>query len=74
MIDAARLIKHDISVDAVVEMSLALRNLASLDDMEARFAAYMRLHIQLPASWKNQRIADDVAVEIERQRRAAGHQ
>lgn len=74
MIDAAKLVKNDISVEAVVEMAEALRNVTRLDDMEERFAAYMRLGIQLPATWKLQRIADDVAHEIERQRRWAGYQ
>lgn len=74
MREAARLIERGIAPETVDAMALALRNLVSVDDLESRFSAYLRMHVQLPVSWNDQRAADEVAVAIERRRRAAGHQ
>jgi hypothetical protein len=63
-----------IAPELVSDMADALRNLASLEDQEARFAAYLRMHVQLPPAWNDMRAADTAAVRIERRRRAAGYQ
>lgn len=75
MIAATRLIQSNACPALADEMALALRNLGSLADEDARFAAYYRANLDLFRwTFKEQRAADKVAVSIEMTRRMAGFQ
>ena len=75
MIAATRLIQEGVAPELADQMALTLQAVSTLDNEEARFAAYYRANVDLNSvSFKEQRAADEVALSIELMRRLAGYQ
>ena len=75
MIDAAKLIQGDVSLELADQMALALRRVSNLGNERLRFEAYELANVDLVnTSQKDQYAADAVALSIELTRRLAGHQ